>query len=180
MSSSYVLGFDELSQTQAAAVGGKGAHLGQLSRIEGIRVPAGFCVTTEACRRIMTGAPSLDNMLRQLSHLTPDDRAAIGTLSAEIRWTLEAVAIPGDLAALITRSVAELGEAAAYAVRSSATAEDSATASFAGQHDTYLNIVGRASSALSPAKRPRPQVRADGRRRPANGLSAGIRDPLHG
>jgi phosphoenolpyruvate synthase/pyruvate phosphate dikinase len=145
MSSSYVLGFDELSQTQAAAVGGKGAHLGQLSRIEGIRVPAGFCVTTEAFRRIMTGAPSLDNMLRQLSHLTPDDRAAIGTLSAEIRWTLEAVAIPGDLAALITRSVAELGEAAAYAVRSSATAEDSATASFAGQHDTYLNIVGTAS-----------------------------------
>ena len=49
----YVLGLQEIDQTQAAVVGGKGAHLGELSRIEGIRVPAGFCVTTDAFQRIM-------------------------------------------------------------------------------------------------------------------------------
>src|ERR1035441_1176633 len=53
---SYVLGFQEIDQTQIAIVGGKGAHLGELSRIEGVRVPAGFCVTTDAFRRIMAEA----------------------------------------------------------------------------------------------------------------------------
>ena len=52
---SDVLGFEEIDRTQVAVVGGKGAHLGELSRIEGIRVPAGFCVTTDAFRRIMAG-----------------------------------------------------------------------------------------------------------------------------
>src|SRR5881397_2235536 len=142
---SYVLGFQEIDQTQVAIVGGKGAHLGELSRIEGIRVPAGFCVTTDAFRRIMAEAPSIDGRLDQLSRLNPDDREAIRTLSAEIRRTVEGIAIPDDLAAAITRSIAQLGEHAAYAVRSSATAEDLPTASFAGQQDTYLNIVGPAA-----------------------------------
>ena len=142
---SYVLGFQEIDQTQVAVVGGKGAHLGELSRIEGIRVPAGFCVTTDAFRRIMAEAPSIDDRLDRLSRLNPDDREAIRTLSAEIRRTLEGIAIPDDLAAAITRALARLGEQAAYAVRSSATAEDLPTASFAGQQDTYLNIVGPAA-----------------------------------
>ena len=138
----YVLGFGEIDQAQVAAVGGKGAHLGELSRIEGIRVPAGFCVTTAAYRRIMAEAPSIDERLDRLSDLNPDDRVAIRTLSAEIRRTLEGVAIPEDVAAAITRELARLGEKAAYAVRSSATAEDSPTTSFAGQHDSYLDVVG--------------------------------------
>src|SRR5438094_1953241 len=142
---SYVLGFQEIDRTQVAIVGGKGAHLGELSRIEGIRVPAGFCVTTDAFRRIMAEAPSIDDRLDRLSRLNPDDRAAIRTLSAEIRRTLEGIAIPDDLAAAITLALAGLGEQAAYAVRSSATAEDLPTASFAGQHDTYLNVVGPAA-----------------------------------
>jgi len=140
-----VLDFQEIDQTQVAVVGGKGAHLGELSRIEGIRVPAGFCVTADAFRRIMADAPSIDEWLDRLSRLSPDDREAIRTLSAEIRRTIEGIAIPDDLAAAITRSVARLGEQAAYAVRSSATAEDLPTASFAGQQDTYLNVVGPAS-----------------------------------
>jgi pyruvate,water dikinase len=142
---SYVLGFQEIDQTQVAIVGGKGANLGELSRIEGIRVPAGFCVTTDAFRRIMAEAPSIDDRLDRLSRLHADDREAIRTLSAEIRRTLEGIAIPDDLAAAITRSLARLGERAAYAVRSSATAEDLPTASFAGQQDTYLNVVGPAA-----------------------------------
>lgn len=141
----YVLGFQEIDQTQVAVVGGKGAHLGELSRIEGIHVPAGFCVTTAAFQRIMAEAPSIDDRLDRLSLLRPDDREAIRALSAEIRRTLEGIAIPDDLAASITRPLAQLGEQAAYAVRSSATAEDSPTASFAGQQDTYLNVVGSAA-----------------------------------
>ena len=141
----YVLGLEEVDKTQVALVGGKGAHLGELSRIEGVRVPAGFCVTTDAFRRIMAEAPSIDDRLDRLSRLNPDDREVIRTLSAEIRRTLEGIAIPDDLAAAITRSLARLGEQAAYAVRSSATAEDLPTASFAGQQDTYLNVVGPAA-----------------------------------
>ena len=141
----YVVDFREIDQTQALDVGGKGAHLGELSRIEGIRVPAGFCVTTDAFQRIMAEAPSIDERLDRLSRLKPDDREAIRALSAEIRRTLEAIAIPDDLAEAITRSLARLGEQAAYAVRSSATAEDLPTASFAGQQDTYLNVVGSAA-----------------------------------
>ena len=141
----YVLGFQEIDQTQVAVVGGKGAHLGDLSRIEGIRVPAGFCVTTDAFRGVMAAAPSIDDRLDRLSRLNPDDRETIRTLSAELRRTLEGIPIPDDLATAITRSLARLGETAAYAVRSSATAEDMPTASFAGQQDSYLNVVGPAA-----------------------------------
>src|SRR3954447_13589891 len=138
----YVLDFQAIDQTQAAVAGGKGAHLGELSRIEGLRVPAGFCVTTDAFRRILAEAPSIDDRLDRLSRLKPYDREAIRALSAEIRRTLEGISIPEDLAAAITRPLARLGEQAAYAVRSSATAEDLPAASFAGQQDTYLNVVG--------------------------------------
>ena len=141
----YVLGFQEIDRTQVAAVGGKGAHLGELSRIEGICVPAGFCVTTDVFQRIMAEAPSIDDRLDRLSRLKPDDREAIRALSAEIRRTIEGIAIPDDLTAAVTRALARLGEQAAYAVRSSATAEDLPTASFAGQQDTYLNVVGPAA-----------------------------------
>ncbi len=141
----YVLGFEEIDRTQVAVVGGKGAHLGELSRIEGVRVPPGFCVTTAAFQRIMAEAPSIDDRLDRLWRLKPDDREAIRALSAEIRRTLEGVAIPDDLATAVTRPLARLGEHAAYAVRSSATAEDLPTASFAGQQDTYLNVVGPAA-----------------------------------
>src|SRR5215216_1660089 len=141
----YVLDFPRINQTQLALVGGKAANLGELSRIEGIRVPAGFCVTTQAFQRIIEKTPSIDDRLDRLSRLKPDDREAIRALSAEIRRTLEGIAIPDDLAAAITRPLGPLGEQAAYAVRSSATAEDLPTASFAGQQDTYLNVVGPAA-----------------------------------
>jgi phosphoenolpyruvate synthase/pyruvate phosphate dikinase len=140
----YVLDFQEIDRTQVAVVGGKGAHLGELSRIQGIHVPPGFCVTTGAFLRIVAEAPSLGERLDRLSRLEPDNREAIRALGAEIRGTLEAVAVPGDIAAAITGALARLGEQAAYAVRSSATAEDLPTASFAGQQDTFLNVVGAA------------------------------------
>jgi rifampicin phosphotransferase len=143
--SSYVRGFQEIDQTQVAVVGGKGAQLGELARIESIDVPAGFCVTADAFRRVMADAPSIEDRLDRLSRLDPDDREAVRTLSAAIRRSVERIAIPEDLAAAITGALARLGEHAAYAVRSSATAEDSPTASFAGQQDTYLNVLGPAA-----------------------------------
>ena len=68
---SYVLGLREIDQTQVAVVGGKGAHLGELSRIEGIRVPAGFCVTTDAFRRIVEEAPSIEESAGSTVGLEP-------------------------------------------------------------------------------------------------------------
>src|SRR5947208_2131404 len=141
----YVLDFQGIDQTQVGVVGGKGAHLGELSRIEGVRVPGGFCVTRDAFQRILAGTPSIDDRLARLSRLEPENGEAIRALSAEIRRAVEGIAIPDDVALAITRALARLGEHAACAVRSSATAEDLPTASFAGQHDTYLNVVGRAS-----------------------------------
>ena len=141
----YVLGLREIDRTHVAVVGGKGAHLGELSRIEGIGAPDGFCVTTDAFERIMAEAPSIDDWLDQLSPLKPGDREAIRALSAAIRQAVEGIAIPDDLAAAISGSLAGLGEQAACAVRSSATAEDLPSASFAGQQDTYLNVVGPAA-----------------------------------
>ncbi|AXE24686.1 phosphoenolpyruvate synthase [Streptomyces globosus] len=142
MNQQYVWSLHEVDETRAATVGGKAAHLGTLSRIEGIRVPAGFCVTTEAFRRIVAQAPPVGDLLDRLSHADPDDREAVRTLSAQIRRAIEETAVPDDVAAAITRALARSGEGTAYAVRSSATAEDLPTASFAGQHDTYLNVVG--------------------------------------
>ena len=105
----YVLDLHGVDQTQVAIVGGKGAHLGELSRIEGIRVPAGYCVTTDAFDRIMA-AGAFDDRLDRLSRLKPDDREAIRARSAEIRRTFETIPIPDDLAAAITRPIARLGE----------------------------------------------------------------------
>ncbi|PVC87043.1 rifamycin-inactivating phosphotransferase [Streptomyces sp. CS131] len=139
-----VLGLREVGEDQAGLVGGKGAHLGALSRVDGVRVPDGFCVTTDAFRRVVERAPEVDALLDRLAGTDPDDRQAVRALSAELRQAVEGAGIPDDLAAGITGAVARLGEGAAYAVRSSATAEDLPTASFAGQQDTYLNVVGPA------------------------------------
>ncbi|MER7985333.1 rifamycin-inactivating phosphotransferase [Streptomyces noursei] len=138
----YVWDLRDADETKVAVVGGKGAHLGGLSRIDGVHVPEGFCVTTDAFRRVMAEAPSIDDQLDRLSRVDPDDREAVRTISAQVRRTIEDIAVPEELAAAITRALARLGEHAAYAVRSSATAEDLPTASFAGQQDTYLNVMG--------------------------------------
>ena len=196
MVESYVLDLEEIDTTKVALAGGKGAHLGELLRIGGVRVPAGFCVTTDAFRRIMATAPVIGERLDRLSRLDLDDREVISALSAEIRQAVEDVSVPGDLAAEITRSVTALGEQTACAVRSSATAEDLPAASFAGQQDTYLNVDGtgryhparqpvlglpvqRAGGDLPPAERLRPPQGPDGRRRAGDGGPAGFGGPLH-
>ena len=141
--SAYILGFQEIDKTKLAMVGGKGANLGELSRIEGIQVPEGFCVTTEAYKEIIGNNTTFNALLDQLTILKADNRKDISEISAKIRKVIEEIAIPKDIEDEITRHLEQFGEKNAYAVRSSATAEDLPTASFAGQQDTYLNIIGK-------------------------------------
>jgi phosphoenolpyruvate synthase/pyruvate phosphate dikinase len=141
--SSYVLSFQDVDKTKIMVVGGKGANLGELSRIEGIRVPDGFCISTEVFKRIIRETPSINELLVQLSLLKVEDRNKIRELSSKIRRVIEGIAIPENINEDITSFLSRLGEKNAYAVRSSATAEDLPTASFAGQQDTYLNVIGK-------------------------------------
>ncbi len=141
--SSYVLDFQNIDKIKLMAVGGKGANLGELSKIQGISVPDGFCVSTEAFKRIIGETSSINELLDQLSLLKVEDSNKISKLSEEIRKVIEGIAIPQDINEEITLHLSRFGEKDAYAVRSSATAEDLTTASFAGQQDTYLNIIGR-------------------------------------
>lgn len=143
--SSYLLGFKDIDKSQITGVGGKGANLGELSRIEGIQVPEGFCVTTEAYKKVTEDNRELNRLVGELSDLKAEDREKIGEISAQIRRLIEAVTIPKDIDEGITSFIKSFGEKNAYAVRSSATAEDLPLASFAGQQDTYLNIIGKDS-----------------------------------
>ena len=137
-----VVGFSDINRFSVSLAGGKGAQLGELSRIDGISVPPGFIVTTDAYRSVVPVAASIGHLLDHLSLTHIDDRQSIGALSAELRRSIEQVTVPDALKDMITGAIAELGDDGAYAIRSSATAEDSPSASFAGQHDTYLNVVG--------------------------------------
>lgn len=141
--SSFVLCFQDIDKTKLKLVGGKGANLGELTKIEGIHVPDGFCISTEAFKRIIEETSSINELLERLSHLLVEDRDKIGEISGEIRSFIEEITIPQDINEEIAHLLSKLGEKNAYAVRSSATAEDLPTASFAGQQDTYLNIISK-------------------------------------
>src|SRR5262245_17519565 len=140
---SFVLALHDIDKTIPMAigiklVGGKGANLGELTRIEGINVPDGFCISTEVYKRFIEGTPTIKKLLDQLSILKIEDSRKIRELSDSIRSIIEGISIPYDIQEEI---LSKLDENNAYAVRSSATAEDLPTASFAGQQDTYLNII---------------------------------------
>src|SRR5579859_827081 len=139
----YVLSFQEIDRTKFMAAGGKGANLGELYRIKGIEVPDGFCVTTGAFKKITETNPELNSLLDELARLKAEEISTISEVSAKIRRLIERIPIPKDIAEEIAGYLTKFGEKDAFAVRSSATAEDLPTASFAGQQDTYLNIIGK-------------------------------------
>ncbi|MDA2595584.1 phosphoenolpyruvate synthase [Bacillus paranthracis] len=141
--SSFVLDFQEIEKGQLSLVGGKGLNLGELSNIQGIQVPEGFCVTTVGYEKAIEQNEELQTLLQQLTKLELEDRAQIGEMSKEIREVIMAVQIPTDVVEAVTQYLSRFGNEHAYAVRSSATAEDLPYASFAGQQDTYLNIIGK-------------------------------------
>ena len=107
------------------------------------RSAGGFCVTTKAYKEIIGNNRKFHSLLDQLSLIKVDNRESISEISAQIRKVIEEIAIPQDIENEITCQLKQLGEKNAYAIRSSATMEDLATASFAGQQDTYLNIIGK-------------------------------------
>jgi phosphoenolpyruvate synthase/pyruvate phosphate dikinase len=143
--SAYIVGFQEIDKTKLAIVGGKGANLGELARINGIHVPDGFCISTEAFIKMIEETLSLDELLDQLSLLKVEDRSKISELSSKIRKVIESAPISKDVVEEIAAYLTRFNEKDAFAVRSSATAEDLPTASFAGQQDTYLNVIGKES-----------------------------------
>jgi rifampicin phosphotransferase len=141
--SSLVLGFQEMEKTQLLLVGGKGLNLGELSKIQGIQVPEGFCVTTVGYQKAIEQNETYQALLDQLTMLKVEDLYQIGEISRKIRQIIMEAEIPSDVADAVAHFLSQFGDEHAYAVRSSATAEDLPHASFAGQQDTYLNIIGK-------------------------------------
>jgi pyruvate,water dikinase len=140
--SSLVAGFREMGATPLSLVGGKGYHLGELSKIPGIRVPEGFCVTTAAFRKMIEPNVTFRALLERLAELKAGDLEQVREVSGNLRHILMEADIPPEVVTEVARYLSLFGEEHAYAVRSSATAEDLPHASFAGQHDTYLHIIG--------------------------------------
>ncbi|PAD17134.1 phosphoenolpyruvate synthase [Shouchella clausii] len=141
--SSLVLDFQEMDEKQLLLVGGKGLNLGELSKIQGIHVPEGFCVTTTGFQKAIKRNETFQALLAQLAMLKVEDRDKIGEISRKIRELILEVEIPSDVVKAVAHYLSQFGEKHAYAVRSSATAEDLPHASFAGQQDTFLNIIGK-------------------------------------
>ncbi|MFC5826028.1 rifamycin-inactivating phosphotransferase [Nonomuraea insulae] len=139
----YVLGFHDIDKTQLTLVGGKGANLGELSAIGEVRVPYGFCVTTEAYQEVVEGDPSISALIDGLAGLRADDRAGIAAACTRLRAAIESLTVPEEIQHEVIRHLQDAGgEDVPCAVRSSATAEDLPSSSFAGQQDTYLNVRG--------------------------------------
>ncbi len=146
-----VVPFELLRMSDVEAVGGKNASLGEMiSQLptqgeRGVRVPTGFATTAHAFRQFLAHAGLADKINARLAQLDTEDVRALATAGAEIRAMVEAQPFPADLQAAIAQAFATLcagNTAASFAVRSSATAEDLPDASFAGQQETFLNVVG--------------------------------------
>lgn len=138
-----VLDFAAIDGDMLPVVGGKAGNLGVLTRA-GLPVPPGMCLTT-AAYRVVAGSAHLDEIHDALARTAPTDVPALTALAGRARAALLAAPIPAGIAAAIAAGYAALGDDVPVAVRSSATAEDLPLASFAGQQDTYLNIVGEAA-----------------------------------
>ncbi|SMC88194.1 rifamycin-inactivating phosphotransferase [Sporomusa malonica] len=138
----YVLYFSEINKSSLALVGGKGANLGELCRIPGVEVPAGFCVTTQAYADFVYTSGEFAAFMESLQFIKAESLEEIKTIGQRIRTHLESLDIPAHIEQEFVQAWKLTGSQHAYAVRSSATAEDLPGASFAGQQDTYLNIKG--------------------------------------
>ena len=140
--------FEHLRMTDVESVGGKNASLGEMiSQLaaSGVRVPGGFATTAHAFRRFLAHNGLADRINARLAALNTEDVRALAEAGSEIRKWVEDTPFPADLQAAITAEFAKLtasSPGASFAVRSSATAEDLPDASFAGQQETFLNVVG--------------------------------------
>lgn len=142
-----VVPFEQLRMSDVEVAGGKNASLGEMiSQLpQGVRVPTGFATTAHAFREFLKHESLADKISAKLAALDVDDVRALAQVGAEIRAMVEAQPFPADLEKAIRQEFARLqggNESASFAVRSSATAEDLPDASFAGQQETFLNVVG--------------------------------------
>ncbi|WP_293995961.1 phosphoenolpyruvate synthase [Sphaerotilus sp.] len=143
-----VVPFEHLRMTDVESVGGKNASLGEMiSQLaaSGVRVPGGFATTAQAFREFLTASHLTEKINARLDALNTDDVRALAEAGAEIRGWVEAAPFPAEFEAQIRAEFIKLTEGnpgASFAVRSSATAEDLPDASFAGQQESFLNVVG--------------------------------------
>jgi pyruvate,water dikinase len=137
-----VLSFTQISRDDLALVGGKGANLGEMTRA-GFPVPPGFCVTTAAYRLFLAGHPDVTSQFASLDTCRPDNVEDLRRAAGSFREELLRLPIPTPVEHAVLAAWEKLGRDLAYAVRSSATAEDLPHASFAGQQETYLNVRGK-------------------------------------
>jgi pyruvate,water dikinase len=147
----YIRWFMDIGANDVGLVGGKNASLGEMYRelgTQGVRVPNGFAVTAQAYRHVLDQADAWTRLHQALSGLDCRDVDDLARRAALAREIVYGAALPDDLVAEISTAYAwlqdEYGPVATFAIRSSATAEDLPTASFAGQHETFLNIAGEA------------------------------------
>jgi len=148
LATALVAPFEHLRMTDVEAVGGKNASLGEMiSQLaaSGVRVPGGFATTAHAFRVFLAQSGLTEKINARLADLNTDDVRALAAAGAQIRqWVIDAP-FPADFEAAVRAEFAKLtadNPAASFAVRSSATAEDLPDASFAGQQETFLNVVG--------------------------------------
>ncbi len=142
-----VVPFEQLRMTDVESVGGKNASLGEMiSQLpDGVRVPTGFATTAHAFREFLQHDGLTERISKRLAALDTEDVRALAEAGAEIRGWVEAQPFPTDLEKAIRDAFVTLAGdnlQASFAVRSSATAEDLPDASFAGQQETFLNVVG--------------------------------------
>ena len=147
LATALVVPFEHLRMTDVESVGGKNASLGEMiSQLaaSGVRVPGGFATTALAFRRFLQDSGLSDRISARLASLDTEDVRALAQAGEEIRGWVTAAPLPGDLEAAIRAEFARLDAdgQGSFAVRSSATAEDLPDASFAGQQETFLNVVG--------------------------------------
>jgi pyruvate,water dikinase len=147
----YIRWFSELGNDDVAQAGGKNASLGEMYREltgQGVRVPNGFAITASAYKYVLDAAGAWPRLHAALDGLNERDVQDLARRAQQAREVIYSAALPADLTAEITAAYAQLraqyGDSLTLAVRSSATAEDLPTASFAGQHETFLNVAGEA------------------------------------
>jgi pyruvate,water dikinase len=137
-----VLWLEEIKKEDIISVGGKGASLGEMTSL-GLPVPKAFVVTAQAFRRFLVETGIEDTLFRKLERLDVDDNGALESVSREVQDIVLSVEIPDQIREAIIDAYARMGEnGEVVAVRSSATAEDLPEASFAGQQETFLNVLG--------------------------------------
>ncbi len=140
-SASLVLPFNQVRAADLPRVGGKGANLGELTAA-GLPVPPGFSVTTAAFERFLESVDCMDSLYASLDTLPSDDVERVRQVGQRMRDVLSQSPIPADVAEVVVEAWQALGTEHGFAVRSSATTEDLPGASFAGQHDSVLNVRG--------------------------------------